>query len=135
MKKTFIGMLVIVTFFISACARDRDLGIYDKNIPAAKQTTLEISPYLTVKNFDGKKVKWKIAGFGSTVFGDPKATIVIPSGEHTITADYYVYNFGDTSSAKDLKRTFDFMPGRTYSITPVVIDRKVHIESKDITKE
>ncbi|GHV91631.1 hypothetical protein AGMMS50268_21340 [Spirochaetia bacterium] len=137
------GLLSIVFalgLLFTGCTTNK--GMYDKTVPEEQQATLEFSSALTVKSFDGAKVSWK-AGLLIRWWaqGLGKVVVKIPSGNHELVADYWVYketNAGyytrqESRSADNLAITFDFQPGRVYIMTPSTTGGYVSLDIREKT--
>jgi hypothetical protein len=107
----------IIICFICALSSCSSLFIYDKSVPEESLCTLNISNEFTVVEFNGKKVKWEV---NKIVNSANEATVKIPVGENTLTANYYNQkkegNFVTNERADGLKMTFEFQSGKLYSL-------------------
>ena len=122
-----------------------DLGIYDQSVAEDQLVTLEIAGGLKVTRFNGTDVSWAQNGSvpgegrGSTwramFAGSSYKTIIkIPAGNHVLHGNLYLwdynnypgYNPGRSSyiRADGLVINHNFLPGRTYFLRPVLINRR-----------
>jgi len=125
-KAVFAAMALLVVVLIGGCAKIKDLGVYDKSVPADQLCTLEIAGGIFVREFNGKKVGsfsimplakgWGVT-FGYYVGSKSYATIKIPAGSHTLLANFYMEGFGTTYTVKDLSISHNFTAGNTYLLT------------------
>jgi hypothetical protein len=95
-------------------------GQYDASIPVQEQSILKIQSELTVVNFDGTPQPWSQSA----------DVVLIPSGTHTMVANYYnrvttgssrsgdyVTTYYQTTTAEGLELTYEFQAGHSYTIS------------------
>lgn len=81
---------------------------YAASVPPEKLCTLYIANTLSVKQFDGENVEWKVSGLSAWTM------VQIPEGTHTFVADYdRTMNYAK-ETAHNITGTGNFIAGRTY---------------------
>lgn len=138
-------MTLIIGFSLNGCASSTtpspDLGVYDSSVSEDQLCVLEIAGGLKVDSFDGKEVSWAQNGtdpergnaWRAQMGGSKYKTIIrIPSGSHTLKANIYLWDYNSYPGivprsgyirATGLEISYDFEPGKTYFLRPVLITR------------
>jgi hypothetical protein len=134
MKRLFV-VFSLVVLMLMGCVTNK--GMFDENIPSEQQCTLEIPYSLTVIKFDDTKVSWNVGFFGRA-YGLGKAIVMIPTGEHTLTLNYWTQSVSQYSSrswsADGLIVSYNFLPGCIYKIVPNISGNIISLRIDDITK-
>ena len=144
-------MALVMGFLLVGCTSAPqyfELGVYD-NAPEDQLCTLEIAGGLKVVGFNGTGVSWGENGTGD---GEDKlssnawraqqkgskwkTTIRIPAGDHTLQANLFLWDYNAMPGkeifagqragyirATGLEISYDFEPGKTYFLRPVLITR------------
>ena len=144
-----INMVLVIGFILSAYASTgNDIGIYDLSVPEDQLVTLEIAGGLKVVEFNGITVSWAENGsipgeerlpsksWEAQQKGSKyKTTIRIPAGEHFLRANLFLWEYnkhpgghwlnisGERAGyiwADGLEISYDFLPGHTYFLRPVL---------------
>ena len=140
------SMVLVIGFFLTGCASapPPDLGIYN-NATEDQLCILEIAGGLKVIEFNGERVSWAENGIGTgeaslssnawraqKAGSDYKTIIRIPAGEHSLKANLYLwehnrhpgYNVSGITAGyvwvDGLEISYNFLPGHTYSLRPVI---------------
>ncbi|MDR2510607.1 MAG: hypothetical protein LBC77_08195 [Spirochaetaceae bacterium] len=121
-KERNLGFLLVPVLFAALilCSCVTNLGAFRNDVPETEQCVLEIPASVTVREFDGQKVRWA-ANFFKHAFGVGKSVIQIPAGIHIFVCDWYEYNSSGgstytTSTARGLKVLGEAKAGKTYVI-------------------
>ena len=132
------GLALALALLCAGCVTNK--VVYDKTVPAEQRAILEFASSLKVTLFDGHKVSWK-AGLFTRWYaqGLGKVVVTIPAGEHTLTADYWIYSESyqgtytvqQSQSTDNISITFDFQPGRTYRMDPSFAGGRVYLEIRE----
>lgn len=120
MKKNPIRISLYLCFFalcsallLTGCSTSSTQINYQSGVPLEKTATLNIIGTITVRQFDGKDVRWGVK------FLDTWATVRIPEGSHTFLLNYsrVINARGDTHYLRNITITYNnFIAGRTYQL-------------------
>ena len=104
MKKLLLAICAV--FMLGGCGTQHIQ--YATSVPPEKLCTLYIANTLSVTQFNGESVEWKVSGLSAWTM------VQIPEGTHTFVADYErTVNYG-SETAYDIKGIGTFIAGRTY---------------------
>ena len=106
--------------------------VYDRDVPKEDTCVLIIPDYIYVTHFNNEDVKWfKNMGGWLRRKGGIDAYVRIPSGEHTITVNYYEWektsSMTTIRSADGVKVSHIFEAGNTYRIKPIILFKHITI--------
>ncbi len=151
-----VSIVLVVGFLISGCGSTpssfSELGIYDSNISEDQLVTLEIAGGLKVVVFNETSVSWGENGINGLEskntwraqrWGNNYKTIIkIPAGNHTLQANLYLWDYSSYPGivprsgyvrANGLNISYDFQPGCTYFLRPV-LNNKAPLNEKEMVE-
>lgn len=118
MKKLILGLCAVL--MLSGCLT-RNIQ-YATSVPQEQLCTLKIHPSLYIHQFDGDTVDWGVGLFSND------ASVQIPKGRHDFLINYYIRGGGYSHSAKDIRFSYTFEAGKTYSMWAAESGDRVFIQ-------
>jgi len=145
-----ISVVLVTGFLCIGCAsfpyKSADIGVYGSGVSEEQLCTLEIAGGLKVVGFNGNAVAWGNNGsdrsenkesggkdWEAMMDGNDYKTIIkIPAGSHSLVANLFLWNYNNFPGwnprngfirANGLKINYDFQPGHTYFLRPVMTDK------------
>ncbi|MCL2442512.1 MAG: hypothetical protein FWD13_03505 [Treponema sp.] len=123
MKKFVFRFLITVIsclLLLVSCST-KNLGVYDKSVPADQMCTLEISGGINVFEFNGKELNrhW-VVSHDQNIWGDRgwisdnKVIIQIPAGFNTLGVFFQMDDRSTMVTTEKTTISGDFIAGRTY---------------------
>jgi len=114
LKLTAIAAVFLGLLFFSGCVGTTALGVLDESVPQASLSNLELRNSMRVVLYDNQPVDW-----GPTGLTNSRATISIPSGNHTFMLTWVEsVNHGGLAWAETRNATIEqeCLPGHNYRI-------------------
>jgi len=98
--------IMIAVFMLTGCGTQHIQ--YATSVPPEKLCTLYIANTLSVKQFNGESVDWKVSGLSAWTM------VQLPEGTHTFVVDYDRTMNHARESAHNITGIGNFIAGRTY---------------------
>jgi hypothetical protein len=138
-RKCFLETLVlglVFGFVVSGCVSSGKTYVYDKTVPEENLSQLYIAGSFYFGREPQKLLNFRGTFDGQRVDWGEKDTIKIPTGKHTLVFGYSggAYNHGTGRSVtiisnNNLTLTYDFQPGRKYSLSGYAASGDKNIEA------